>query len=190
MFTPSSTQHRLIPSLHFTCSGTVTHWMVGAEIKQLITEQNSINISLWRNNSSSGDTFAMVTTQQLQLVKVEGISQTSSTTEPNVYTVTTTTALEFQSGWFIGISQSVTSSLAIYYVIQMSNTNYVFDRLSVGSNNELNGSRSVRQQGALPLLRPMELGKQISPLVSTAIGPDNNYLIPSSICRRCQWRSV
>ena len=185
MFTPSSNQHRLIPSLNFTCGGTVTRWMVGAEIKQSITDRNSFNITLWRN-SNSRFTAALALIQQLQLVKEVTIDHISSTTEPNVYTVTTTAALEFQSGWFIGISQPIPSSLAVYYVNQMSNTNYVFDRLNLDSNIQLAGSD--RRQGALPLLRPMELGKQISPLVTIATGPE--YVSPNSICRKCRWPSV
>ena len=148
--------------------------MVGADIKQSIMDRNSFSISLWRNSSST-DTVASALIQQLLLVKEVTIDQNqiSSTTEPNVYTVSTTAALEFQPGWFIGISQPVPSSLAVYYVIQMSNTNYVFDRLSIGSNIQLNESVNVRRQDALPLLRPMKIGKKISSLVTIVTGPDS-----------------
>lgn len=144
--------------------------MVGAEIKQSITDRNSFNISLWRNIRSR-DIAATALIQELQLVKEVTINHISSTTEPNVYTVTTTAALEFQPGWFIGISQPVPSSLTVYSVIQMSNTNFVFDRLNVGSNIQLAGSD--RQQGALPLLRPMEIGKHICPLVTMVTSLDS-----------------
>lgn len=133
----------------------VSRWMVGAELKQSITDRNSFNISLWQNRLTVG----LDLIQSLQLVKEVTINHISSTIEPNVYTVTTKAALEFQPGSFIGISQPVPSSLAVYYAIQMSNTNFVFDSLNVGSNIQLDESVNVRRQGALPLLRPMDIGK-------------------------------
>ena len=165
VFTPSD-QHNLIPSLNFTCSGTVSKWTVGGLKISSINDENPLNfkISLWQIEFRSSGS---VSGSRIQLIEEVGIREISPTDKPNVYTLTTSNALRFALGNFIGISQSSSSPLSLYYVSLNggNHVNYVYSNTTTSLSN-IQLSNANRRIVALPLLRPLELGKKLKKFFS------------------------
>ena len=135
--------------------------MVGGLKISPINDENSLDfkISLWQIEFSSSGS---VSGSRIRLIKEVGIREISPTDKPNIYTLTTTEALRFEPGNFIGISQSSSSPLSLYYVSLNGGNlvNYIYSNTTTSlSNIQLSGAN--RQRVALPLLRSLKLGKQL-----------------------------
>ena len=155
VFTPTSDEHRLIPSLNFLCSRQVSRWIVGGVTTGSNIDASSFSISLWQNRTSNS-----LNDGQLQLAQKVSVAEISPTDKPNVYIVTTTSALQVQEGTFIGISQSQSSPLQLFYVRGEVHVNLIYTNTTISSGSTLLRSSANRQQSALPLLRPLSFGKK------------------------------
>ena len=119
------------------------------------SDASSFSISLWRNSTSNS-----LNDGQLQLVQKVSVAEISPTDKPNVYIVTTTSALQVQEGTFIGISQSQSSPLQLFYIRGEVRVNLIYTNTTISSGSTLLRSSANRQQSALPLLRPLSFGKK------------------------------
>ena len=154
MFTPSQNECRLIPGLNFTCHVRVSTWMIGGQALDSAENQNSIQISLWRRDTGNDDNDIV------HLERLIPIGKLSPRNEPNIYIISTD-LIDIEPGWFIGISLLTSSSFSLYYMNggPDSYQTYIFDPEKELNERELLLQEDNNRQLALPLLRPMEIGK-------------------------------
>ena len=96
-------QQRMFPEIKFTCSGSITKWIVGAGTGGGSTPPSELQI--WRR---SGSDYTKMGSTQLT-------AQSPTNDDPNVYEYTLSMPLEFQEGDFLGVYQRDGSSIVPYY---------------------------------------------------------------------------
>ena len=104
-------RQRLFPNISFTCNGSITKWIVGAE-----TDMNGLLISelqIWRNTGGTSFTKANFS-----------ILSSSTPVSNNIVEYTLNTPLEFQVGDILGVYQSQDSALVVYYQEHDGPVNY------------------------------------------------------------------
>jgi len=110
-------QQRIIPSINFTCSGSITKWIVAAKWESGGGHTYFPELQIWRAGS-------------LFYYKV-GSSTFSATSEnqSNVYEHIPSSPLPFREGDFLGIFQPDrdTSRLRAYYIDKIGPPNYYYD---------------------------------------------------------------
>ena len=99
-------QQRLFPNITFTCNGSITKWIVGAEAD--INEQLFPELQIWRNTGGSNYTKA-------HFSKLSSIAPDNKNVVEYMYNLNT--PLEFREGDILGVyqPQSHDSALVVYY---------------------------------------------------------------------------
>ena len=117
-------QQRIIPSINFTCSGSITKWIVAAKWENGGGHTYFPELQIWRAGTFS--------------YRKIGSSTLSATSEnqSNVYEHIPSSPLPFQEGDFLGIFQpdKDTSRLRIYYIDKIGPINYYYDPDSFNLN--------------------------------------------------------
>ena len=110
-------QQRIIPSISFTCSGSITKWIVAAKWENGGGHTYFPELQIWRPGTI--------------LHRKVGASTLSAASEngSNVYEYVPSSPLPFQEGDFLGIFQpdKDTSRLRAYYVDKIGPPNYYYD---------------------------------------------------------------
>ena len=105
-------EQRVFPSIHFTCSGLLTKWIVGGKVGGSIGAE----IQIWRKNAGSDNDYTKVGFSVLD------------TTDPdndNVYEYIPNPPLEFQEGDILGVyQQSGGNRMSVYYQETTGPANY------------------------------------------------------------------
>ena len=99
-------QQRLFPDIHFTCNGSITKWIVGAEMKGRGDDQPELQI--WRRDRVGGNNYTKTNFSLLT---------PNETSDPNVHEYYPVIPLEFQEGDILGVytPDGGDSELALYY---------------------------------------------------------------------------
>ncbi len=97
MRTHGGEQH-IFPSVAFSCSGTVTKWVVGAHMRTMSAEVNLEHpeFQFWRGNGS---------VYERSDITDNTITDLLPTTHPNVYEYVPSPPLEFSAGDVLGVYQ-------------------------------------------------------------------------------------
>ena len=104
-------QQRLFPDINFTCNGSITKWIVGAEDED---DKSLTELQIWRNTGGTSYTKA-------------GFSLLpSNTLSGTVAEYNLSTPLEFQEGDILGVYQPKhdKSALVVYYQERDGPVNY------------------------------------------------------------------
>ena len=88
-------QQRIIPGIKFTCNGTLTKWIIGAQ-RRLTQATNHLQLQIWRRQGSS-NTYNRTT--------FSGITALTTTDDLNVYEYIPNPPLEFQANDILGLYQ-------------------------------------------------------------------------------------
>ena len=90
-------QQRIIPGIKFTCAGTLTKWIIGAQrtLTQATNPQN-LQLQIWRRQGSS-NTYDRTT--------FSDITAMNATDDLNVYEYIPNPPLEFQTNDILGLYQ-------------------------------------------------------------------------------------
>ena len=107
-------QQRLFPDIWFSCNGSITKWIVGAEVRGG-THQPELQI--WRRDSVRGNSYTKANFSLLT---------PNVTSNPNVHEYYPDTPLEFQEGDILGVYQPevADSQLVVYYQDNTGPRNY------------------------------------------------------------------
>ena len=102
-------QQRIIPGINFTCTGTLTKWIIGA--KRKLTEANSpqhLQLQIWRRQGSS-NTYNRTT--------FSNITALNATGDLNVYEYIPNPPLQFQPNDILGLYQPRldNTEMEVYY---------------------------------------------------------------------------
>ena len=88
-------QQRIIPGINFTCTGTLTKWIIGAQ--QTLTQPTSyLQLQIWRRRGSS-NTYDRTT--------FSDITALNTTDDLNVYEYIPNPPLEFRANDILGLYQ-------------------------------------------------------------------------------------
>ena len=108
-------QQRIIPGINFTCNGTLTKWIIGAQ-RTLTQATNHLQLQIWRRQGSS-DTYDRTTFSDITVV--------NATDDLNVYEYIPNPPLQFQTNDFLGLYQPHISDTQMYYQTGGGPPNYV-----------------------------------------------------------------
>ncbi len=107
-------QQRIIPDITFTCSGTVSEWIVAAQWKGGPMEVNFPEMQVWRETANGSGVYT----------KIHGATMSfseESTTGIYQYTIT---PIDVQSGDVLGMFEPDKSKLELYYTDTYGPVNY------------------------------------------------------------------
>jgi len=118
-------QQRIIPSINFTCNGSITKWIVAAKWENGGGHTYFPELQIWRRTG----------TFRYDKVDSSTLSATSEN-QSNVYEHIPSSPLPFQEGDFLGIFQpdKDTSRLRVYYIDKIGPINYYYDPDSFNFN--------------------------------------------------------
>ena len=100
-------QQRIIPGIKFTCTGTLTKWIIGAQ-QTLTQPTNHLQLQIWRRQGSS-NTYG--------ITDFSDITALNATDDLNVYEYIPNSPLEFQTDDILGLYQPCISNTqaVVYY---------------------------------------------------------------------------
>ena len=99
-------QQRIIPGIRFTCTGTLTKWIIGAQ-RRLTQTTNHLQLQIWRQRSSTSNTF--------DRTNFSDITNLNATDDLNVYEYVPTPPLQFQTNDLLGLFQPRSADTQVYY---------------------------------------------------------------------------
>ena len=114
-------EQRLFPDIHFTCNGSITKWIVGAEMRTSGDVQPELQI--WRRDSGGGNVYTRIRFNHFT---------SNATSDPNVHEYYPGTPLEFQEGDILGVytPDSSKTQLVVYYQENTGPENYRQNRIN------------------------------------------------------------
>ena len=89
-------QQRIIPGIKFTCNGTLTKWIIGAQRTQT-QATNHLQLQIWRRRQGSSNTYNRTTFSDITAVNATG--------DLNVYEYIPNPPLQFQTNDILGLYQ-------------------------------------------------------------------------------------
>ena len=101
-------QQRIIPGINFTCNGTLTKWIIGAQ--STVTEAtNHLQLQIWRQRRGSSNRYDRTT--------FSNITALNATDDLNVYKYFPNPPLEFQANDILGLyhPQISDTQVVVYY---------------------------------------------------------------------------
>jgi len=160
-----SAEQRVIPSIHFTCNGALTGWMIGASARRRATA-DGLELQIWRCPRGLPQSSSEVQTGirnnsinnhcRLKNSTVVPISKLCGTSNPNVYMVPQNPHIQFQHGDILGIFQPADSPVELYYHQGVG----PYNTRETDQTSALNNLRIRNDTQDFPLVRVMaESGK-------------------------------
>ena len=119
-------QQRIIPGIKFTCNGTLTKWIIGAQ--RTVTEATNPRhpqLQIWRLRQGSTNTYDRTT--------FSDITELNTTDDLNVYEYIPNPPLEFQANDFLGLYQPRISNTQVEVYYQISGAPHNFARFNQDS---------------------------------------------------------
>jgi len=89
-------QQRIIPGIHFTCTGMLTKWIIGAQ-RTLTQTTSHLQLQIWRQRSQTTNTF--------DRTNFNDITDLNTTNDLNVYEYMPNPPLQFQADDLLGLFQ-------------------------------------------------------------------------------------
>ena len=112
-------QQRIIPGINFTCTGTLTKWIIGVWRKQATNPQH-LQLQIWRQRQGSSNTYDRTTFSDITALNV--------TDDLNVYEYIPNPPLEFQTNDILGLYQPRIrdTEVVVYYQEGSGPQNFVY----------------------------------------------------------------
>jgi len=141
-------QQRIIPSIKFTCTGTLTKWIIGAQRQQ---GTNLPQLQIWRLRQRSSNTYDRTT--------FSDITALNDTDDLNVYEYIPNPPLQFQTTDILGLYQPHirNSQVVVYY--QSGGGPRNFRRSNQNSPSSMGFRASGERDNDLPLVTVNVNGK-------------------------------
>ncbi len=111
-------QQRIIPDISFTCSGSVTRWIVAGDRLSGGGNSNPPEVQVWRETSSGSRVYT----------KVHGMLLPPSASETSqIYEFNATSPMDIQPGDILGLFEPFKTWLQMYYTDLYGPVNYYMD---------------------------------------------------------------
>ena len=110
-------QQRIIPGIKFTCTGTLTKWIIGAQ-RRLTQATSHLQLQIWRQRQGSPNTYDRSNFSDITALKTTGYL--------NVYEYIPNPPLEFQANDILGLYQPRIrdTQVVVYYQSEGGPLNY------------------------------------------------------------------
>ena len=141
-------QQRIIPGIKFTCTGTLTKWIIGAR-RRLTQAINYLQLQIWRQRQGSSNTYDRTT--------FSDITALNTTDDLNVYEYIPNPPLEFQADDILGLHQPLFSPTLLYYQRGTGPQNFAVFSWNLLTNMSTTGG--VDNDNDLPLVTVEVNGK-------------------------------
>ena len=141
-------QQRIIPGINFTCTGTLTKWIIGAQRTQT-QATNHLQLQIWRRQGSSN---------RYDRTTFSNITALNVTDDLNVYEYIPNPPLEFQPNDILGLYQPRRNETQVVVYNQRRGGPQSF-RLSNQGSPLVNTSASGQSDTDLPLVAVEVNGK-------------------------------
>ena len=101
-------QQRIIPGIKFTCTGTLTKWIIGAW-RQQASDSQHVQLQIWRQRQGSSNTY--------DRTNFSDITALNATDDLSVYEYIPSSPLEFQTNDILGLHQPRVrdTEVVVYY---------------------------------------------------------------------------
>jgi len=99
-------QQRIIPGIHFTCTGVLTKWIIGAQ-RSLTQTTNHFQLQIWRRRRQTNNRY--------DRINFSDITDLNATNDLNVYEYTSNPPLQFQPNDLLGLFQPCRTDTQVYY---------------------------------------------------------------------------
>ena len=143
-------QQRIIPGIKFTCTGTLTKWIIGAQRTQT-QATNHLQLQIWRRRQESSNRYDRTT--------FSDITALNDTGDLNVYEYIPNPPLQFQTNDILGLYQPCicNSQVVVYYQSGDGPRNY--RRSNQNSPSSMEFRASGERDNDLPLVTVNVNGK-------------------------------
>ena len=147
-------QQRIIPGIKFTCNGTLTKWIIGAQ-RRLTQATNYLQLQIWRQRQGSSNTYDGTT--------FTDITALNATDDLNVYEYIPNPPLEFRTNDILGLyyPQISGTEVVVYYQVGGGPRNF--------HSNQDSPLTSISASGG---------GGNDLPLVAVEVDGKTNFLFP------------
>ena len=134
----------IMPSISFTCNGSVTKWIVGALWDNTGNDRTRPELQIWRMASTQPNTY----------FKVGGTLLSVNEEMDEVYEVSPTDPLELQSGDILGLYQPQASQtrLIVYFDTNSGPNNYYIRNQKTPLDSFTITGSGISTQNASPLI--------------------------------------
>ena len=144
-------QQRIIPGIKFTCTGTLTKWIIGAQRRQATNPQH-LQLQIWRQRQGSDNKY--------NRKRFSDITALNITDDLNVYEYIPNPPLEFQANDILGLHHPQISDTQVVVYYQMGDGPQNFRRLNQNSPlTSISASRGNTGNKDLPLVAVEVNGK-------------------------------
>ena len=161
-----SAEQRVIPSIHFTCNGALTGWMIGASARRRASADNnpSLELQIWRcglpqrpSEVQNGIGNFSTTSNRCRMKNSTVVTNSNlrGTRNPNVYVVQQNPHIQFQRGDILGIFQPAGSPVELYYHQGVG----PYNTRETNQTSALNNLQIRNDTQDFPLVRVRESGK-------------------------------
>ena len=102
-------QQRIIPGINFTCTGTLTKWIIGARRRTQTQASNYPQLQIWRQRQGSSNTYDRTDFSDITALNTTGYL--------NVYEYIPNPPLQFQTNDILGLYQPRIrdTQIVVYY---------------------------------------------------------------------------
>ena len=111
-------RHSIMPSLEFTCSGTITGFLLGVDVR---TDGNEYP-TIWLWNKTDETTYTRVDDSSVEII----LGPSNFSTE-GVYQFSLSTPLQFTANQMLGIYQPGGGSVAVRFYYQENNGQNIYE---------------------------------------------------------------
>ena len=145
-------QQRISPGLKFTCTGTLTRWIIGAR-RTLTQPTNYLQLQIWRRRQGPSNTYDRTT--------FSDITALNTTDDLNVYEYIPNPPLQFRANDILGLYQPRIrdTQVIVYYQTRDGPQNFVRFYQDSPLPTQSTTGRGVYMYNALPLVAVEVNGK-------------------------------
>jgi len=113
-------QQRIIPGIHFTCTGMLTKWIIGAQ-RTLTQTTSHLQLQIWRQRSFPINQFDRTDS-------FSDLTDLNTTDDLNVYEYVPHPPLQFQANDLLGLFQPrrTDTQVVVYYQVGGGPRNYAY----------------------------------------------------------------
>jgi len=103
-------QQRIIPGIHFTCTGMLTKWIIGAQ-RTLTQSISHLQLQIWRQSRQTNNRY--------DRINFSDLTDLNATDDLNVYEYVSNSPLQFQANDLLGLFQprSTDTQAVVYYQV-------------------------------------------------------------------------
>ena len=173
-------QQRIIPGIHFTCTGMLTKWIIGAQ-RTLTQTTNHLQLQIWRQRRR--------TNHRYDRIDFSDLTDLNATDDLNVYEYTPNPPLQFQADDLLGLflPRRTETQVVVYLQEDGGPQSYRRSNRNSALSSFTTSDRRVRIDTDIPLVVVEVSGKPYIPITYFVCYSTCKLIVLNSFRRLC-WR--